>query len=1209
MPQRPSLSDLYGGGPKGPSLDELYGGVTAGGFDERELAGLEKEFGLTKPTVTMPEPLATPWDLISRAPKFITEPARKFANNLTDPNSKVGQMIDLAQGVLDPGDALSKVSNLISGQSSDERASLRGFFGGGAEGAAGLASPLNVAATVSGLGAESLAARGLTGAASIARGVNTATAVPSLLHGGKGVIDDPTSAGAWAELGGGALGTYLGLKSGPVSPMTLPERAPRVPVPEQLMPGEQVVHSFSEPPAPAAPRGSAGPLRPGRNINQPLREGISLDELYGPAQPQPMGGAGSLEIAPDVAPAPPMDRFPRGRMVSDAQAAIERGEPANPELSRFFGMTPEPPVGRGMSDVGQMDLGRRPQPGSMLPEERAVSPVSPVSSVSEGSRMPAGTDIQAAQEAIARGEQPPAELRRFFGLDEPPRGAALESVTQPDVMAPSAAVEPPAPSVGRMSLDELRRLLHADDPSVRTPGLTGAKIPADFRNELVNIADEMESRPFVKGESFDTMQDEGGFVTPGSGLRESSDVGGVVYPNNPDHPNLVQHTKGAPVFHDIMQGVSGTRKQVQSGLERILGGGRPTSLTDRAVNVAQRRVADRGPGVLEDVMGNNLLPERAAVEDSMLGGSQPRLPGEVGDVRNVEAQLPPVAELPEQGFNLTAPAETMPTQMRMGELPPPASNAVDPRIKSLYDDLFKQWRVSEAKMASEGNPLVGGDLFESLDEFADRVKTADPRKLMGKERAVRKALDSEGGFLGGDLGIALGSAATGAATGGASDDDHPFAGAVAGGLAGLLLGRAGAKLLNRPGGVPRVPQRPLTVPRENLGGIGSGDALDEAFRITKAGKGGLTPEPIGGKRFHIGDLGSDAGFVEVPSADEFKRGATAIGKATEKLGYFSMLGAPSTIAKGHIGAGSAGVMRALEEIAAGRPGVGGNILKNMGSLKSGRAYRRALTEGSADPTATRWGATEGILGAPSRMMAAPDALVTESMLDAGIPLESAKRSAFTGDPRSLTGQKLLDLQRGLGPIGRTIAFPFARTAINLTERGIERTPGLGLIAEMFAKNPDAMRDVMARQGLGLGAGAIGYSQGEDDGMMNPYALTAMGPYAVPAAIGAALRGFVDHPKSTAGKSAASKALFDVAQGTLNQSPLPTEGYQLDRLVDPRNWPSRYIPRFLSTFSDPNEYATPGLMDPTIARIPFLNDALLARKKKRGRGIHFGQPER
>ncbi len=1409
MPQRPSLTDLYGGptstsapAPQRPSLQSLYP-TTEGGFDENELASLEKEFGLKKPPpAAAPEPLASPLDMLLKAPKFITDPARRYADWVTDPNNKTAPDW------------------------------LKGFAGGAAEGVASLFSPANVAATVSGLGGEAAAVRGMTGAASVARGVNIASAVPAAAHGLIGVANDPKDGQNWAELGGGALGLVLGARTGelPHGP------APRAPKPnpwDPLAPGATpeplTAGSTPNPHEPIVPVGR----RPasGRPVNEPLRPQVSLDELY--SSPEPLTPGGPVEAGVGTSAAG--RRAPTGRPVN---------EPLRPAVSLDDLYGPEPltpggaadpsasfePVGRrAPADerrAGSPPYQRTPQqltedfifgrgnrggvaePQAPLPVPdfshaeaimRGRGPAMPETPPDMRPRMPRGTDVAAAQDALQGGRPVDPALRDFFGLSDvpPPAPAApwpgsegirdtrttMERGMLPPADSPQAKLleffgmrgrqpGPPsepmstAPAVPQMTAPRLKSLIESGDPLVRLPRLD--KLPADWEAELRRMTDELDAQPHVRGEGIDVGAGDARAGAADDGWRDSSSRA-MQYPANPDYPNLIQHTAGAPVFHDIMAGRSGTRAQAQSALERLAAGGKQTPLTDRAIEVAQKRLL---PNEARD-FGSFTQP--GPVDVLPTGEGQPRLPGDVGAVRDIEATQPPVAPLPDQSFDLTAPPETQPSQgglLPSGE--PPAPNVrsagrapdVDPRVQQLHDWLTSERVKAEAKLAAEGNPLATPDfpMHETAAELEDRIRTADPRELWSKERKLRAIFDSERGREGGFASTAalshLAGAGMGAVTGAAADPDHPFIGGLAGAAIGGGLAHVGGEMFPaaaRSG----LARKPLVPPRANLGTLPEGDALS-AVQDLVAGHGGAG-EPVGGPRHFIGttgetgaagvqalshiagtgvgavagaaldpkhpiegaiggagmglaasmglsriaspgfnalraleegpapsaalrrimdadammpeelrprayntaggkgtyegpdiprggtfdrrqypnlagdaevqadvdrltaagaekptgkaksmpraldlNLGSDAGFIDPNMAAE---GGKKLASGLESLGYFSMLGSPSTIIKGHIGPVAALASRAAEETMAGRPGVAGKMISNAFGSRSRGAYTRALHEGSPDPTATRWGATEGIMGTPSRLMAAPDAWATESMLDAGIPLESAKRSAFTGEPRSHTGQVAIKAQRSLGPVGRTIAFPFARTAINITERGLERTPGIGLLMEMMQKDPSAARDIFARQALGAGAAAGGYALGGDDPRKspNPYAVAALGPYAVPALAGMALRSLTH--RGTASKSPGSEALIELAKNSLSQSPLPTEGYQIDRLLDPRQWPSRFVPRAISMFTDPNAYQTPGPLDPTIARIPFLNDAMLRKKPKPGQVQPIQPPRR
>jgi hypothetical protein len=393
-------------------------------------------------------------------------------------------------------------------------------------------------------------------------------------------------------------------------------------------------------------------------------------------------------------------------------------------------------------------------------------------------------------------------------------------------------------------------------------------------------------------------------------------------------------------------------------------------------------------------------------------------------------------------------------------------------------------------------------------------------------------------------------------------------------------------------------------------------ALDDAFRrLVDDPSGGVNPDAA--RRLGEMGLGGSVGaFAGEESSDSplAPFAGAAAGAAIpfflrnpqlfEKFGYAGLLGHPSTLTAGHVGAASAGASRGVEELLAGLMGGGRgqakrgvNVLRNLLSKRAGQSYMKALREGSPDPTEGRWGQTQGMLGLPGRIMSAPDAAVTEAMIDAGIPLASAKQSAFTGIPRSKTGQLVVGSQRKMGPISRTIAFPFARTAANITERGIERTPGLGFLPELFRETKDraTLPEQVARQLLGAGAGGAGYAAASEEGQY-PYVLNAAaGPYAVPFALGAALRKLQGDDAS----------MSDVAQAIpseiAGQSPLPTEAWQIQRMLDPREWLTRMVPRGTQVLPGTTAPGDLEQMDkilgPLFARIPYLNTLLLEKRRQ------------
>ena len=100
-------------------------------------------------------------------------------------------------------------------------------------------------------------------------------------------------------------------------------------------------------------------------------------------------------------------------------------------------------------------------------------------------------------------------------------------------------------------------------------------------------------------------------------------------------------------------------------------------------------------------------------------------------------------------------------------------------------------------------------------------------------------------------------------------------------------------------------------------------------------------------------------------------------------------------------------------------------------------------------------------------------------------------------------------------------------------------------------------------------------------------MVPMGAYGMPFAVGRALG--IGAKK---GQSARRQAL-EASRAAFESSPLPTESWKVERMIDPTTWPSRLVPNL--PFVNPSQYEQPGLLDPTIAKIPGLNELLLRLK--------------
>jgi hypothetical protein len=136
-----------------------------------------------------------------------------------------------------------------------------------------------------------------------------------------------------------------------------------------------------------------------------------------------------------------------------------------------------------------------------------------------------------------------------------------------------------------------------------------AGLDAPVQRELRRIWHELDQFGFVERSWPDRRDEyarEGGAGGCGRGARFNRRT------ENRDKP-FVEAAGGAPVYQDIQQGMSGTRRDVLDALERFIRGtANPTGAVRRAITVAEGRVAgDRAlsPSWLPEDAGDDPLPD------------------------------------------------------------------------------------------------------------------------------------------------------------------------------------------------------------------------------------------------------------------------------------------------------------------------------------------------------------------------------------------------------------------------------------------------------------------------------------------------------------------------------------------------------------------------------------------------------------------------
>jgi hypothetical protein len=188
-----------------------------------------------------------------------------------------------------------------------------------------------------------------------------------------------------------------------------------------------------------------------------------------------------------------------------------------------------------------------------------------------------------------------------------------------------------------------------------------------------------------------------------------------------------------------------------------------------------------------------------------------------------------------------------------------------------------------------------------------------------------------------------------------------------------------------------------------------------------------------------------------------------------------------------------------------------------------------------------------------------------------------------------------------------VALPFGKTAVNILESGIERTPGVGMLpsVQKWAQTPaDLLRRRQALGALamagGVGVGAATAEGGplEDYRWAQPFAEAATATYALPFAVA----------------SRASRPLFEggdwgdvaggVVSGVREQAPLP-------RNMNPQGMAADLLRQYLLPYGglldlmstvDPSQLGgSRSLFAGTLSDVPVLNELLAESVARRGRG--------
>lgn len=191
--------------------------------------------------------------------------------------------------------------------------------------------------------------------------------------------------------------------------------------------------------------------------------------------------------------------------------------------------------------------------------------------------------------------------------------------------------------------------------------------------------------------------------------------------------------------------------------------------------------------------------------------------------------------------------------------------------------------------------------------------------------------------------------------------------------------------------------------------------------------------------------------------------------------------------------------------------------------------------GRAETQITGHGKVQEMMQWPGVQMTAGDVAARQILVEAGFTEEEARRITMTGEPETAAAKKLANLSKGSTLL--QLLQPFARTPANIAEQGIYRTPGFGIAAQLLGREtPDSVRQMAIQQGLGLGAGAVGYAAGanldpETARTVRRYMTNVGGQYSLPVGLGFAM--------GQASQSGNGPLSAQSAANLYNALPLPT----------------------------------------------------------------------
>jgi hypothetical protein len=117
---------------------------------------------------------------------------------------------------------------------------------------------------------------------------------------------------------------------------------------------------------------------------------------------------------------------------------------------------------------------------------------------------------------------------------------------------------------------------------------------------------------------------------------------------------------------------------------------------------------------------------------------------------------------------------------------------------------------------------------------------------------------------------------------------------------------------------------------------------------------------------------------------------------------------------------------------------------------------------------------------PATWMLGGDLTVMQNLMEAGIPEDLARRITLTAEPRRSLGKNLANWGKSSPSVITQMMLPFKRTAGNIIDSGLERTPIVGSIMNQFGNQDLKISGLeqLTQEGLGLGVLLAAYQAGK-----------------------------------------------------------------------------------------------------------------------------------